>query len=188
MNLCCVESQELIMNYEDIVSAIGEEWSARHDQGEAGTFAVKAMGKIVTPWAREYIAQGYEPLIAEYEKSLVASKSGYGRVFYIYGDRSEMVLHIEVPSADLKALWPIPLPQQAVIALTELTGRVDPPIEIINEENRLYANSGLAIALTYYEQYIHPVRDGYKRVFYYTRKLAFPHPYVFTHIDTELAS
>lgn len=179
------------MNYGDIVRAIGEACCKRHGVEDHHKFAVTSMGKIIFPWSLKMademnLSPKFLVPVLMYRLTLVPPADGYGRVFYLYGENADEVLHIDVPEVSLDAFNPIPIPQEAVTALCELAGRDNPNIEIINDGNRLYTNSGLAIALTYYEQYIQPVRDGYQRVFYYTRKLSFPHPYVFTHVDTEI--
>lgn len=79
------------------------------------------------------------------------------------------------------------VPEVALCALKELSNETPRGIRHIDDENRLYLHSGLAIALSYYEQYIQPVWPGYTRVFYYFRKAEFPHPFIFTHIDVEVA-
>lgn len=75
------------------------------------------------------------------------------------------------------------IPECACIALREITGIHNPHIESITGAERNYLHSGLAIALTYYEQYQNPPWDGYTRTFYYTRRAEFPHAFVFTHFD-----
>ena len=76
------------------------------------------------------------------------------------------------------------VPEVALCALKELGNETPIDVYLIDDTSRSYLHSGLAIALTYYEQYIRPVRPGERRVFYYFSKAEFPHPYIFTHIDT----
>lgn len=78
------------------------------------------------------------------------------------------------------------IPECARIALREITGVHSPVINTVTDANRNYLHSGLAIALTYYEQYQQPARCGYRRTFYYTHRPEFPHAAVFTHVDTEV--
>jgi len=75
------------------------------------------------------------------------------------------------------------IPEHVSVALKELSGIHRPLISSCTESERLYLHSGLAIALRWYEKDIQPVREGYKRTFYYTRKEEFPRTAVFTHHD-----
>ncbi|ANZ48499.1 hypothetical protein BIZ78_gp076 [Erwinia phage vB_EamM_Caitlin] len=79
------------------------------------------------------------------------------------------------------------VPEVALCALKELGNETPHDVHHIDDESRMYLHSGLAIALTYYEQYIHPVCEGYRRVFYYFSKSEFPHAFIFTHVDTVIA-
>lgn len=78
------------------------------------------------------------------------------------------------------------IPEQAFIALRELSDVCYPDISIITPDGRKYLHSGLAIHLAYYEQYLQPAFDNQVRFVYYTTKKDFPHTFVFTHVDHPL--
>lgn len=75
------------------------------------------------------------------------------------------------------------IPEQAFIALRELSDKCYPDIDVITPNGRNYLHSGLIIALTYYEQYQKPVAEGHVRYIYFTTGKEFPHSPIFTHVD-----